>query len=91
MSHLLKNLFNTDPRDAGRGAEIVDDQLSAGQAVNQAQSFEQRVPARLAVVHGGGDFDVERIALSGGIEHFHIAGANNACQRFAAEGAVGRE
>ena len=91
MSHLLKYLFNADPRDAGGGAKVVDHQISAGQTVNQAQPFEQRAPARLAVVHGGGDLHIERIALPGGIEHFHIAGAYYACQRFAAEGAVGRE
>ena len=51
MSGLLKNLFNTNTGDARRGAEVVDNQLPGGQAVDQVQPVEQRLPARLAVIH----------------------------------------
>lgn len=42
----LKNLFNTNTGDARRGAEVVDNQLPGGQAVDQVQPVEQRLPAR---------------------------------------------
>jgi len=50
MSGLLKNLFNTNTGDARRGAEVVDNQLPGGQAVDQVQPVEQRLPARLTEV-----------------------------------------
>lgn len=41
-----QNLFNTNTGDARRGAEVVDNQLPGGQAVDQVQPVEQRLPAR---------------------------------------------
>jgi hypothetical protein len=45
MAHLLKNLFDTNARDARRGAEVVNGQFARGQAADGLQTVEQRLPA----------------------------------------------
>ena len=69
----------------------MNNQRARRQAVDQIQTVKQRVPAVSAVVYGGGDIDVERVADGRGEQHFHITGAYDACQSFTAEGTAGRE
>jgi len=67
----------------------MNGQLAGRQAVQRAETVEQRTPARFEINHGSGDIDFKTFALIGDKQGFHIAGAHDTSQRLPVQGARG--